>query len=151
MKVSRIALALVSLSLALPALMAGEHLVNIDKNKVALQGYDPVSFFTDGKPVKGDPAITFDYHDAKYHFASEEHKEMFAADPDKYEPKFGGYCAYGVAVGGLYPIDVEAFNIYEGQLLLQKNKDVRDLFNKDPEKNYEKAVKNWPKLQEKKR
>ncbi len=150
MKFSRMGVViLAAFTLLVPSLMAGDHLVNVDKNGVALQGYDPVAFFTDGKPVKGNPDISFAYEGATYHFSTEANKEAFAKDPEKYEPLFGGYCAYGVAQGGLYSISVDAFNIYEGKLLLQKNKSVRDLFNEDAEGNFKKAVGNWPDLEKK--
>ncbi len=150
MKFSRIGVVfLAAFALLAPSLLAGEYLVNVDKNGVALQGYDPVAFFTEGKPVKGSPEIAYEYEGATYHFATEANKETFTKDPEKYEPLFGGYCAYGVAQGGLYSISVDAFNIYDGKLLLQKNTSVRDLFNKDAEGNFKKAVGNWPDLEKK--
>jgi YHS domain-containing protein len=69
-------------------------LVNRDRNGLALQGYDPVGYFTDGKPVKGDPQYTTRRNGAVYRFASAEHKAMFDADPARYEPQYGGYCGF---------------------------------------------------------
>ncbi len=125
-------------------------LLNLDKNGVAIQGYDPVAFFTQGKPVMGKPDFQSNYHGAKYFFASAQDKAAFDASPEKYEPQFGGYCAYGVSKNRLVSIKVEAFQIVNGKLLLQYDTDVRDDFNKDQAGNLAKAEQNWPALLEKK-
>ncbi len=75
---------------------------------------------------------------------------MFNADPAKYKPQFGGYCAYGVSRNKLVEIDVNAFQFVDGKLLLQYSKGVRDDFNKDQNGNLTKANANWPALVEKK-
>ena len=146
----KLVLSLLAVGLALPALAQTKTLLNLDKSGVAIQGYDPVAFFTDHKPVKGDPAILLKRDGAIYYFASKEHKELFSKDPTKYEPVYGGYCAYGVSRDKLIEIDVDAFQIVDGKLLLQYSKGVRDDFNKDVKGNLEKAEKNWPGLVEKK-
>ena len=125
-------------------------LLNLDKNALAIQGYDPVAFFTDGKPVKGSPRFELRQRGALYRFASEEHRNAFQAEPRKYEPAFGGYCAYGVSRGKLVEVDVNAFQVVDGRLLLQYSKGVRDDFNKDPKGNLTKADANWPGLVQKK-
>jgi len=146
----RFILSLIITALALPALAQTKTLLNLDSSGVAIQGYDPVAFFTDGKPVKGDPKFVTKRDGAVYFFASKEHKELFNADPMKYEPMFGGYCAYGVSRNHLVEIDVDAFQIVDGKLLLQYSKGVRDDFNKDQPGNLTKANANWPALLEKK-
>jgi YHS domain-containing protein len=146
----RIILFLLVAGLVLPALADGKSLLNLDKSGVAIQGYDPVAFFTDGKPVKGDSKYLAKRDGAIYFFASKEHKDMFNSDPAKYEPSFGGYCAYGVSRNKLVEIDVDAFQIVDGRLLLQYSKGVRDDFNKDRTGNLAKADTNWPGLVEKK-
>ncbi len=125
-------------------------LENLDKNGVAIQGYDPVAFFTQNKPVKGNEQFQSAYKGATYYFASAADKAAFDGAPAKYEPQFGGFCAYGVSKGKLVPIDVEAFQIVNGRLLLQYDLDVKDKFNKDPAGNLQKADENWPALVEKK-
>jgi YHS domain-containing protein len=125
-------------------------LLNLDNTGLAIQGYDPVAFFTDGKPVKGKPEVSARMHGALYFFASKEHRDIFKADPAKYEPSFGGYCAYGVSRGKLVEIDVEAFQIVDGHLLLQYSKGVREDFNKDSNGNLAKANANWTGLVDKK-
>lgn len=137
-------------ALALPLAAQSKTLLNLDKTGVAIQGYDPVAFFTDGKPVKGNAAFPARHNGALYYFATKEHRDLFKADPVKYEPAFGGYCAYGVSRNKLVEIDVEAFQIVDGRLLLQYSKAVRDDFNKDTKSNVAKANANWPALVEKK-
>ena len=143
-------LSLLLAGLALPVFAQTKTLLNLDKSGVAIQGYDPVAFFTDSKPVKGDPKFVSKRDGAIYFFASKEHKELFVKDPAKYAPVFGGYCAYGVSRNKLVEIDVDAFQIVDGKLLLQYSKGVRDDFNKDKPGNLAKAEKYWPALVEKK-
>ena len=138
------------LALALPAFAESKTLLNLDKTGLAIQGYDPVAFFTDNKPVKGKPELGLRHNGALYYFTSKEHRDAFKTDPSKYEPQFGGYCAFGVSRGKLVEIDVEAFQIVDGKLLLQYSKGVRDDFNKDTKGNLAKADANWSGLVEKK-
>src|ERR1051325_5347872 len=146
----KLCLALLTLVLTFPAFAETKSLQNLDKSGVAIQGYDPVAFFTDGKPVKGKAEFLGRHNGAIYYFASKEHRDLFKADPAKYEPVFGGYCAFGVSRNKLVEIDVDAFQIMDGHLLLQYSKGVRDDFNKDTKGNLTKANTNWPALVEKK-
>jgi hypothetical protein len=109
-------------------------LVNRDKNGLALSGYDPVAYFTDGKPVMGD---------ARY---ASKRKAMFDADPVRYEPQYGGYCGYAASINRLSPISPEWFQIIDGRLILQHNKKAWDLWNEDLAGNIVKADANWPGL-----
>ncbi|MCZ7636048.1 MAG: YHS domain-containing protein [Verrucomicrobia bacterium] len=122
------------------------NLVNVDKAGLALQGHDPVAFFVDSKPVRGRAELQSVHQGATYRFASAEHKARFDKEPDKYAPAFGGFCAYGVSRNKLVGVDVEAFQIVNGRLLLQYSKGVRNDFNKDPEGNLKRADQNWPGL-----
>lgn len=138
------------LVLATPLLAQTKALLNLEKSGLALQGYDPVAFFTQNKPVKGKPEFKSTHQGATYYFASEENKERFDKEPAKFEPAFGGFCAYGVSRNKLVEIDPEAFQIVDGRLLLQYSKGVRNDFNKDATGNLAKANANWPALVEKK-
>jgi len=138
------------LAISASAQMQTKTLLNLDKTGLAVQGYDPVAFFTDHMAVKGKPEFTSKADGAMYRFASEEHKELFDKEPAKYEPAFGGYCAYGVSRNKLAPIDVDAFQVVDGKLFLQYSKSVRDSFNEDQQGNLMKANQNWPTLVEKK-
>lgn len=136
-----------SLAVGLPgALPAQKVLVNTDKERLALQGYDPVAFFTQQRPVPGLPELTAEYRGARYRFSSAEHKALFEQDPLKYEPAFGGYCAYAVSQGGIAPVDVSTFQFIEGRLVLNKNPDVLELFNRERDERYRKATANWPEI-----
>lgn len=124
-------------------------LQNLDRNGLAIQGYDPVAYFTQGQAVKGNPAITATHDGATYRFASAEHLAAFKADPAKYAPSFGGYCAYGVSRGYAVSIDPEAFTIMNNRLLLQNSKSVLRRWQEDPETHLVKADSNWPGIVEK--
>jgi len=137
-------LALAALSTVAPA----KDLLNLE-NGVAIQGYDPVAFFTDGRPVKGNAQFQSEYRGAKYYFASVEHKAAFDKEPAKYEPQFGGYCAYGASRGKTVPIKIETWEIVNGRLLLQYDLDVKSKFDRDPQSTLRKADENWPGLVEK--
>jgi YHS domain-containing protein len=138
------------ISLATSALGQSKTLLNLDKSALAIQGYDAVAFFTDNKPVKGDQKFSSSFKGATYLFSSKEHKERFDKESSKYEPAFGGYCAYGVSRNKLVEIDPEAFQIVDGRLILQYSKGIRNDFNKDTQGNLAKANANWPGLIEKK-
>jgi len=141
---------LIALILTTAALAVSAHaadLVNVSgASNIAVGGYDTVAFFTDNKAVNGDPFITATYQGATYIFASKEHKEMFEAAPEKYAPQCGGYCAFGVSVGALFPVDINTWQIRDGKLYLNLNKAILKKFNADFDANVAKADKNWPDL-----
>jgi YHS domain-containing protein len=126
-----------------------KELNNLDGSGIALQGYDPVAFFTDNRPVRGHQQFQTKYHGATYYFASAEHKTTFEKEPAKYEPQFGGFCAYGASRGKTVPIKIEAWQIVNRRLLMQYDLGVKEEFNGDPQGNLSKADKNWPGLVEK--
>jgi YHS domain-containing protein len=136
--------ALAALSTAAPA----KELLNLE-NGVAVQGYDPVAFFSDHRPVKGSPQFQSQYRGAKYYFASAEHKTTFDKEPGKYEPQFGGFCAYGVSRGKTVPVKIETWEVLNGRLLLQYDLDVKSKFDADPQGTLKKADENWPGLVDK--
>jgi hypothetical protein len=138
------------LSMAVSLFAAEKQLVNRDKTGLALQGYDPVAFFTEGKAVKGKPDYTAARNGTSYRFASAQNKALFEMSPKMYEPAFGGYCAFGVSKNVLVDIDPEAFQIVEGRLFLQYSKGARKDFSKDIKGNTRKADVNWPGLVESK-
>ena len=134
------------LVLAGAAALAGNEptLVNVDRDGVILDGYDPVAFFTDAKPVLGVAGIQSTYHGAIYRFASSQHKALFDQDPMKYEPQFGAFCAYAVSQGRTAPIDVSTFSIVNGRLVVQHNARAVRLWKEDVQGNLKKADKYWP-------
>ena len=92
---------------------------------VAIRGYDPVAYFTDGKPVQGSDAYVSDWNGARWKFASAAHRDLFMADPMKYAPQYGGYCAYGTAKGHLAPTQPAAWAVVDGKLYLNYDERVR--------------------------
>jgi len=119
---------------------------NVNAEGVILDGYDPVAFFTDNKPLKGDPEFQFTYDGAIYYFVSQAHLDAFKASPEKYKPQFGGWCAYAVSLGRVAPIDVNTFSIVNGRLVVQHNQRAVNGWNKDVQGNLLLADKYWPKV-----
>ncbi len=117
---------------------------NIDADGVIIDGYDAVAFFTDNKPVKGDPQFKYQYEGATYHFSSQGHLDLFKSNPEKYKPQFGGWCAYAVSLGRVAPIDVSTFSIVNGRLVIQHNQRAVNGWDKDVAGNLAKADKYWP-------
>jgi hypothetical protein len=112
----------------------------------ALQGYDPVAYFTDQKAVKGMPGITLEWQGTTWHFASKANRDAFQADPEKYAPQFGGYCAFGVAHGYAPQTDPTAYTVVDGKLYLNYNHVVSGKWNADRDAYVARAVQNWPGL-----
>jgi YHS domain-containing protein len=108
-----------------------------------LFGYDVVAYFTDGKPVKGDPAIKSVYKDVTFRFASAGHKAMFDQSPEKYIPQFGGYCTNGIAYAIPWGGDADRFRIIDGKLYMFGGQGSLDAFMLDPKHNMELANKYW--------
>jgi YHS domain-containing protein len=91
------------------------------KNKIGIQGYDPVSYFK-GEPKEGDQKITLSHKGVIYYFASETNRESFRLTPDKFEPAYGGWCAFAMGESGeKVKIDPETFKIVDGRLYLFYN------------------------------
>ena len=125
-------------------------LLNVDKSGVGIKGYDPVAYFTDNQPIKGSAQFQSDSNGVTYYFASARSKAVFDANPGKYEPQFGGFCAWAVSQGYTAPIDPNAFQVVNGRVLLQYSLSVRKQFSQDTEGNLRKADANWPAIVEKK-
>ncbi len=111
---------------------------------VAIAGADPVAYFTAGDYVPGDAAYTYDWNGATWQFASAENQALFAADPEKYAPQYGGFCAWAVSQGYTAPIDPTAWKIVDGKLYLNYDKKIQAKWEKDIPGNITKADGNWP-------
>lgn len=114
----------------------------------AIDGYDPVAYFTEGKPVKGLKQYALKWNEAIWHFASAEHQAMFKASPQKYAPQFGGFCSYGVSKGYKVKIEPEAWDIVEGKLYLNYDLDVQKTWRKDRPGYIKKANANWVEIKD---
>ncbi len=118
----------VSVALATSALAAGVD-VNASSTGLAMQGYDPVAYFTDGEPTKGDYQLTAVYNDATYWFASEDNKAAFEANPEAYAPAYGGYCAFGTAMGFKFDGDPTVWKIVDEKLYLNLSPSIQERWN----------------------
>lgn len=116
---------------------------------IAIRGYDPVAYFTDGKPVEGSDRFTTDWQGATWKFSSQEHLDMFNQSPEKYAPQYGGYCAYGVAQENLVKIEPDQWTIHEGKLYLNYNAKLNKEWRTDIPGFIEKADALFEKLLEK--
>jgi len=115
-------------------------------SNVAIQGYDPVAYFTKGAAIKGKKDFQYKWKGAKWRFSSEQNMKLFAADPEAYEPQFGGYCAYAVALGETAGSDPHQFTIYRGKLYMNYNANTRVIWGDNRDTFIEDATQNWPKL-----
>ena len=118
--------------------------VNVDSAGLAMRGYDPVAFFTDGKPVVGRPAHRLQWNGATWQFASAEALETFRAAPDRYAPQFGGYCAWAVSQHYLAPGDPKFWKIVDGKLYLNANARAKELWEADQADAIIRGHGNWP-------
>jgi YHS domain-containing protein len=121
--------------------------INLDKAGVALRGTDPVGYFTASKPVPGTAAFQSTWEGATYQFASAASKAAFEAEPAKYAPKYGGFCAYAASQGYKADADPNAWKIVEGKLYVNYNKAVGLIWQAKQASFIEAGDKNWPTVQ----
>lgn len=124
--------------LAMPALAQDRPLV--------LKGYDPVAYFTDGKPVQGSTQYELVFDGQRYHFASAKHRDLFKANPDKYAPQFSGLCAMNLSRGVKRESDPHNWVISNGNLYVFASETGQQGFAKDPSTYTAKANANWKAL-----
>jgi YHS domain-containing protein len=136
--------------LPLAAMAADE--VNVSRGIVetgeplAVHGYDVVAYFTEHKPSRGSSKFDYVYQGATYRFSSEKNRGLFKAHPDQYAPQFGGFCAYGAALGKKFDGDPQDWTVVNDKLYLNLNDDIQDTFKKDVPGNLEKAEQNWKRI-----
>ena len=123
--------------------------MNYTHSMPGINGYDPVAYFTEGKPVKGNGWNVTEHDGVIYMFANKKNRKKFEADPQMYLPAYGGYCAYGVAVGKKFEIDPEAWKIESGKLYLNLDAEIQKKWLKDIPGYIQKANANWPDILEK--
>jgi len=119
-----------------------------DETRVSISGYDPVAYFTDGKPVPGSNEFEYVWHDARWRFASATHRDLFAEDPEHYAPQYDGYCAMGVADVAVFgphkdTVDPEAWAIVDGKLYLTHTRHTMDRWRPNLAENIKRADTNW--------
>ena len=126
-----------------------KHTTGIANSIVGVQGYDLVSYRTNEKPLRGNGIQIVEHHGITYLFANKENQEKFANDPHKYLPAYGGYCAYGVAVGKKFVGDPDIWKIVDDKLYLNLDNKIQRIWNKDISGNLMKAETNWVKIKDK--
>lgn len=114
------------------------------RNGLAIGGYDPVAYFTEGKPVRGKAAHSFRWNGATWRFASAAHLARFRAEPVKYAPRYGGYCAYAVARNYTAKTEPDAWTIHDGKLYLNYNRLIRAAWERNKARDIARADRNWP-------
>lgn len=115
---------------------------------VAIEGYDPVAYFTESRPVEGRKQWSHEWNGATWRFASAANRDLFAKEPEKYAPQYGGYCAYAVSKGYTADIDPEAWKIVDGKLYLNYDREVQKLWEQDVPGYIRKADENWPRIEQ---
>lgn len=131
------------------AVLAHAGPLNLNAQGVAIHGYDPVAYFADAKPMKGKPELSATAGGATYWFASEKNQQTFKANPAKYEPQYGGFCAFGVSQGVKPDIDPTAFKVVDGKLYLNLSPAVQSRWLVDVPGYITAGDQNWPKLKDK--
>jgi len=140
----RLAAALVLLATAASAALAPVNRTLF--GGLAIDGYDPVAYFLDGRPVEGRREFSFAWRGATWRFASAAHRDLFASRPEAYAPQYGGYCAWAVSQGYTAGIDPAAWTIHDGKLYLNYDLEVQERWRRDVPGHVAKGDVNWPKL-----
>ncbi len=138
------AVLLIAVASGFPALAANDRIYTGLVSGVAVGGYDAVAYFTEKKPVRGSKDITAKHAGVTWRFASNANRDAFVADPGRYAPQYGGYCAWAVANGYTAKGDPNAWSVVDGKLYLNFSKSVRRQWSKDIPGNISKGDANWP-------
>jgi YHS domain-containing protein len=131
-----------------PSLAAEDPVYTGLLSNVAVGGYDPVSYFSPGGPVKGSADFTLTYKGAEWRFASAGNRDAFRQDPERYAPQYGGYCAWAVAQGSTAKGDPENWKIVNGKLYLNYNSDIQKRWEQSIPENIQAGDRNWPRVLE---
>ena len=121
--------------------------INKSSDGLALGGYDPVAYFQEGKPVKGKKEFEHEWNGAKWHFSSAANHDLFTANPEKYTPQYGNFCAWGMSQGKFFDGDPEVWKVVDGKLYVNFNKDIEKTWVTDIPGFIKKANDNWPRMQ----
>lgn len=119
---------------------------NTDEYGVAIQGYDPVAYFTQDAAVPGDPRIRAEYQEVIFYFSSAQNLELFNEDPEAYLPQYGGWCAWAASRNSIADVDPTQFVVHNGRLFLNYSGFINLRFRTRLDHNIEQADRNWPDL-----
>ncbi len=139
-----LAIAFSSLFIAAPAYADEAPVYTSFLSRVAVSGYDPVAYFTDGRPVRGSQQFSTTYQGYEYRFASAAHRDAFRAAPARYLPQYGGYCAWAVSQGYTASADPTNWRIVDGRLYLNYNDEIQRRWEQDIPGHIRNANANWP-------
>jgi YHS domain-containing protein len=123
--------------------------LNVDKQGLAIKGFDPVAYFTESAPIAGSEKFSATYKGARYHFANAKNRDAFKANSEKFVPQYGGFCAMGVALGKKLDGDPQAWRVVDNKLYLNVNKEVQTKWLEDVPGNLKKADSEWPQVSNK--
>ncbi|WP_416670315.1 YHS domain-containing (seleno)protein [Egbenema bharatensis] len=132
---------------AAPQATEDSNLVFFSSDGVAIRGTDPVAYFREGRPVAGSESFSYEWGNATWWFSSAENRDLFASDPERYAPEYGGFCAWAVSQGYTAPIDPNAWKIVDDRLYLNANTGIQRRWERDIPGNIDKADQNWPGIQ----
>jgi YHS domain-containing protein len=127
-----------------PEIAEGTQIYVNSATGIAINGYDPVAYFTQSAHVEGSADFAADWAGASWHFSSAENRDLFLANPDDYAPQYGGYCAFALAQGAIATTVPEAWSIHNGKLYLNNSLGVRSLWQESPDTLIERADIHWP-------
>ena len=117
-----------------------------DSNDVTLAGHDAVAYFTQNQAVEGSANYSAVHDGAIFYFSSKKNRNTFNANPAKYAPQYGGFCAYGASLGKKFEVDGKAFEVVDGKLYVNKNLDVYEVWVEDKDENIVEANQHWPEI-----
>ena len=144
----RAAIAFLAVALWLPAAAHAVKPVNQSLFGTAIEGADPVAYFTDGVPMIGSAKHTSVHEGAAYRFVSESNRKRFESSPADYLPQYGGFCAYGVSVGKKFDGDPRVFKVVDDKLFFNLNPEIKATWTKDIPGNVRKADRNWERIRD---
>jgi hypothetical protein len=129
-------------------LLLGANPARSDDARLAISGYDPVAYFTDGKPVAGQAQFEYEWHHLRWRFVSAADRALFERDPERYAPQYDGYCAVGVEVHPPHKdtVDPQAWAIVDGKLYLTHNLHWLGVWRQNTADNIKRGDENWPKV-----
>jgi YHS domain-containing protein len=142
------ALLCASVLLTTQTAVAGGFAVDVDENGVAVKGHDPVAYFADARPTMGSADYIADADGATYYFASSDNRDQFLADPAKYTPAYGGFCALGITRSMKVTGDPNAWKIADGRLYINSSHQAQDTWSEDIPGNIVKADEAWPAIKD---
>ena len=140
-------LLLASIMVFIPFLVSCSSESDLSANTIpeitAIDGYDPVAYHKESKPVSGSDELVYEWNDAKWHFSCKENMELFKEDPERFAPQYNGYCAFGLSRNDFVEVNPEAWAIVNNKLYLTYNHDIRNAWLQDKSNYIAKADRNW--------